>query len=113
MNCLHAECRQAYRNVFGAAFGGRGILNPFAAVGNDCLAGYDVEFASLVFHAQSTVQHDSKFVKLWRLSGLFPSLRATHVGDADACRFGVNSADELVNQFGFSSRGADARGLSD
>ena len=84
VDSFHRESRQAYRNVFGAAFGGRGVLDPFAAVGDDCLAGYHVQLAGLVSHVQSTFQYDREFVKLWCLSGLFPTLRTAHVGDADS-----------------------------
>ena len=84
MHRLHRESRQAYRDVFGAAFGGSGILDPLTAVGDDGLAGRDVQFAVFVFYPKRAPEDDGEFVELRSLSGLFPALRTAHVGDADA-----------------------------
>jgi hypothetical protein len=113
VDCFYCEGRQADCNIFGSAFGRCGVLDPFAAVGDDCLARYHVQFAGLVFYVHRAFQHDGEFVELWSLSRLFPTLRAEHVGDAYAGSPGVDAADEFVNQFGLGAGGTDARRLSD
>ncbi len=61
---FQGESREAYGDVFGAACGGRGILDPFTLVGDDCLAGGDIQFAAFVLYPQSAFQDDGEFVEL-------------------------------------------------
>ncbi len=113
MHRFQGESREAYSDVFGAACGGRGILDPFTLVGDDCLAGDDIQFAAFVLYPQSAFQDDGEFVELRGLSRLLPALRTAHVGNAHARGPGIDAADEFVNQFRFGAGGADARRLSD
>src|ERR1700682_1749909 len=110
---FHRERWQAYGDVFRPAFGGGGILDPFAAVGNDSLAGGDIQFAGLMLYPQGAFQHDCEFVELRSPSRLFPTLGTAHMGDAHTGGLGVDPPDEFVNQFWLAARSANARGLSD
>jgi hypothetical protein len=58
-------------------------------------------------HAKQALQHYRKFVELWSLAGLFPSLRAAHVRDTDSGRLTVDSANVFVDEFRFISSSSD------
>src|SRR6476646_3771814 len=69
-------------NVFGG-FIRRGVLDPLSRMRNHSLASRHLEHSSLMADAQPATQHDGVLLKLRRLSRLFPSRGAAHVGDAD------------------------------
>lgn len=77
------------------------------------LSSIDVDLARLRLHAQRALQHDGELVELGLLTGLNPSLRTAHVGDADRSVFGVYAADIFVNELGLVAGGGDARRLRD
>src|SRR5450631_4432190 len=110
---FHGESRQAYGDVFGSAFCGSGILDPFAAVGDDRLTRRDIHFAALMLYVQAAFQHEGEFVELRGLSRLFPALRTAHVSDAHPRSLGVDAPDEFVDQFRLAASGADACWLCD
>jgi hypothetical protein len=78
---------------------------------NHSLAWRYVHLAALVLHSHHSFQHDGEFVEFRRLSGFFPTLRAAHVGDADAGSFAVDASNEFIDPFGFGSSGGYAGGL--
>ena len=108
---FHGEGGEADGDVFGAAFLGCGVTDPFAGVGDDGLSGGDVEGAALVFDAQQALQHDREFVELGRLAGFEPALRAAHVSHAGRGSFGVDAANVFVDELRFVAGRLDARGL--
>ncbi len=52
MDGVHREGGKADGDVFGAAFGGRGILNPLATTSDDGLSSGNVEDAVFVLHPE-------------------------------------------------------------
>ena len=110
---LDGESRQAYRNVFCAAFVGSGVANPFTRIGDYSLSGNDIERATSVFDVKCAFEHDSEFIEGGSLARLMPSCRAVHVGHACGCGFGVDASDVFVNELWLVTCGLNASGLRD
>ncbi len=113
MDGIHGEGWETDRDVFGSAFVGSGVADPFAGVGDDGLSGGDVEGSIFVFHVQGAFQDDGELVEGGGLAGLAPSRGAAHVGDAGRGCAGVDASDVFVDELGFVAGGLDAGGVRD
>ena len=111
VNRLHRERRQTDSNIFRASLGRSGILDPLPTMRNHGLTRHHVHLTILVPHSHHALEYQSKFVELRSLSRFLPSLRAAHVGYADARTVRVHSSNLFVDQLGFASRGGYASGL--
>ena len=108
MDGLWGEGWQADRDVFGAFRAGSAVLNPFARMSDDRLAGGDVQRAVLTCDAKGAFKHQGEFVELRFLARFNPTARAAHVGQAEARLTAVYPADKFIDQFWFITRGSDA-----
>ena len=113
MNGIRREARQANRDVLGAIFIWGAVADPFAFRSDDRLTRADVENSISMLHPQRSFQYNGKLVELGLLARFSPASRASHVGDADRIRFGVDSADVFVNELGFGSSCFDSSWLFD
>src|SRR5438874_861893 len=66
-----------------------------------------------VLDAQHTFEDYGEFIEFRPLSGLLPSARAAHMGDAGAPGSRVNPADILLDAFRFVSNSLNEGGLID
>src|ERR1700691_1544809 len=110
MDGIGREGWQANGQVFGASGKWSGVADPFSLMGDDGLAGGDIDLAGFMLHTEGAAQDDGVFVKFWSLTRLFPSLGAAHLGYADGGGIGVDTADEFFNDLRLVSGGLDARG---
>ena len=113
MDRVRGECGEADRNVFGAAFVGSGVADPFTRVHDDGLSGGDVERPTLVFNPKHALQDDGALVEGRSLARFQPSGGAAHVGHAGGRGLGVDASDVFVDEFGLVAGGLDAGGLRD
>ncbi len=113
MDGVHGKRWEADGDVFGAAFVGSGVTDPFAGVGDDGLSGGDVERARFVLDAEGAFEDDGELVEGGSLAGLEPSGGAAHVGDAGGGSLGIDAPNVFVDELGFVAGRLDARGLGD
>jgi len=97
---------EADGDVFGAF--GRGVLNPFAGMGDDALARGDVERAAFVRDAQHALQDYGEFFEFGCLARLDPSGGALHARDAQRLHLRVYAADKLFDDFRLVAGGFDS-----
>ena len=88
-------------------------MHPFTAMRDYRLTCGNIDLTISVADAQATLEDYRELIKLWLLSGFFPALRTTHVGNADTGGRGIHTPDIFVDQFGFASCSGDSGRLSD
>jgi hypothetical protein len=98
---------QAYGDVLGGFVRG-GVLNPFSRMHGDGLSGGYLHHSVFVSDLQTATEDNGVFQKFRSLARLLPSLRAAHVGYADALLLIIHSSNILVDDLGFVSRRLNA-----
>jgi hypothetical protein len=83
------------RDVFRAF--GSAVLNPFASLGDDRLAGVHIKRSTFVIDVYGALENDGVFIKLGRLPWLGPAGGTPHVSDADLLSRCGNSTYELID----------------
>ena len=82
-----------------------------AAMRDQGLPGFDIQFPALVFDMKMAVKNDRKFVEIRGLPGLGPALRTAHMSHADGLGIGTYTTDILIDQLRLIAGGSDTGGL--
>ncbi len=85
MNRIGCKRRDADGEIFGAVR--CAVLNPFASMGNDRLAGSNIDHFRSCPNSKHSAQNQRIFVKLRALPRFRPARRASHPCDAYAVGF--------------------------
>src|SRR5207302_4033009 len=104
---LGGESGYADGDVIGAAGAGGAVLDPFAGVDQDSLAGVDVDALGFGCDAEHAAQHQRIFVEFGSLAGLDPASRTLHLGDTYTGGGGVDPTDELADDLRLVAGGFD------
>jgi hypothetical protein len=111
--CLHGEGWQADGYVFGTAFLGSGVADPFIGMSDHGLSGGYVDRSVFVFDVQRAFQDNGELVEGGRLAGLLPSRGTAHVGHAGGRSLRIDTSDVFIDELGFGAGGLDPGRLRD
>src|ERR1700683_975383 len=109
MHRVRRERGQANRDVFRAASLGTALPNPLSRMGDDALAGVNIEGAAAMLDAQHATEHDGDLLELRLLPRLDPSLRRDHAGDAHGAMVRIYPARIFLARFRLVAGGLDDR----
>src|SRR5215203_4505984 len=104
---LRRECRRAHRDILGSAGLRAAVPDPFTRMGDDSLAGANIDGAALVLDAKQSAQHERDLLELRALSGLDPSFGRHHARHTHARVPRIHSARELFDLLWLVARGVD------
>ena len=83
-------------------------MDPFAGMGDYCLARLYFKFATRVAHSKASLQDNGVFLEFRCLAGLLPAGGAAHVSDAETAFTSVEPPDVFIDDFGHVACGLDA-----
>ena len=96
---------QAYGYVLGPSLFGRAVAHPLSRGGDDGLPGPYLERPGVVLDPEQSSQHDRNFLELRPLTGLEPSRRRDHPGNAHSRMAGIHAANVLLYFLGLRASG--------
>jgi hypothetical protein len=100
MDGFRREGGQAHGDILGAGRRRRAVADPLAGMGDDRLAGPDIQRFVFRFHPQQPLEHKGVFIEFRPLARLLPSARRDHAGDTHCPGVRIDLADIFFDTFG-------------